>query len=240
MRVWSVRESAGAGSECPCRKSASDLHSVAVEQAGHTPNEERQAPAPRSGGAAGPQGEPEPEAQNRPRARPLAPGVISGAVRRFDSTLDKTLRSAVVPYGYTVTTWAGGAYLVSRRGAPSALEAFGFVCGAIAAFALLATISARRSGSGALMSSEPLPIHPDSTHPIFAAGIHVAAVGLALGAATVVDSLFGNAAWLLNSFTVTLIYLSLSSFELAIAIEVHRRHVGRERARVVRDAVRRR
>ncbi len=35
----------------------------------------------------------------------------------------------------------------------------------------------------------------------------------------VVDRLFGNVAWFLGSFTVTLVYLALSSLELALAIE---------------------
>ncbi len=189
-----------------------------VEQTEQTANE--QAGPPQNGGV-------------NEKPGPLDRGVLGGATRRWDATLDKTLRSAVIPYGYTVTTWAAGAYLVSLRGIPSGLEAFFFVCGAICAFALLATISARRSGSGALMADEPLPIHPDSTHPIFAAGLHIVAVGLAFGVATVVDRLFGNVAWFLGSFTVTLVYLALSSLELAIAIEAHRRQLSLRRARVL-------
>jgi hypothetical protein len=178
----------------------------------------------------------------------LDPGVLRGASRRWDGTLDKTLRAAVIPYGYTVTTWATGAYLVGERGLPSGFEAFIFVCGAIIAFALLSVVSARRSGSGEVMTAEPIPIHPDSNHPIFVAGFHILAIGVAFAAAALLDELTGNAAWFLGSFVVTLIYLALSSLELAVAIELHRRQFGLRRARVVirrrgevlRDAVRRR
>ena len=159
--------------------------------------------------------------------------MLRGAGERWDQTLDKTLRSAVIPYGYTVTVWSTGAYLVHLRGIPSGLEAFAFVCGAIIAFAILATISQRRSGSGDLMTNEPLPIHPDSSHPIFVAGLHIFAVGIAFGGASLVDSSLGNAAWFFGSFVVTLLYLSLSSLELALAIEMHRRQIGLGRARVI-------
>jgi type IV secretory pathway TrbD component len=190
----------------------------------------------------------EPSQTEDGRPGPLDPGVLRAATRRWDGTLDKTLRSAVIPYGYTVTTWATGAYLVGQRGLPSGFEAFIFVCGAIVAFAMLSVLSARRSGSGDLMATETMPIHPDSTHPILIAGVHVIAVGVAFAAAAAVDQLSGNAAWFVGSFTVTLVYLGLSSLELAIAIEMHRREIGLDRARVIvrrqraviRDAVRRR
>ena len=182
------------------------------------------------------------------RLNPLDPGVVRAASRRWDGTLDKTLRAAVIPYGYTVTTWATGAYLVGVRGLPSAFEGFIFVCGAIVAFALLSVLSARIAGTGELLTTEPLPIHPDSTHPIFVAGFHILAIGAAFAAAAAVDELVGNVAWFFGSFVVTIIYLALSSFELAMAIELHRREIGLKRARVIvrrqreviRDVVRRR
>lgn len=163
---------------------------------------------------------------------PLDRGVLKGASQRWDATLDKTLRSALVPYGYTVTTWASGAYLVTMRGRPTAFDVFLFVIGAISAFALLATVAARRSGvsSGELISEEPLPIHPDSNHPIFVAGLHIAATGVAFGTTVLVDKL-GALSWFVSPFAMTLVYLSLSSFELAIAIEAHRRELTLRRAR---------
>ncbi len=150
--------------------------------------------------------------------------MIRGATRRYDSTLDGTLRSAVIPYGYTVTIWAAGAYLIGLRGLPGLLEAFAFVSGALIAFALLASYSQRRLEGRAGESSPD--IHPETSHPIFAAGLHILAVGLALLAAWAVDETLGRGAWFFCSFAVTLIYLTLASLELAFAIEMRQREIG--------------
>lgn len=170
----------------------------------------------------------EPGANEEQDAGPLDASVIRGAVHRYDQTLDKTLRSAVVPYGYTVTVWASGAYLISLRGVPGLFEAFAFVAGALAAFGTLSALSQRHPGTPG--NTVAPPIHPDSSHPIFAAGLHIAAVGLAFGAAGAVDGLLGNAAWFFGSFAVTLIYLSIASAELAIAVEMNQRKIGMGRA----------
>jgi hypothetical protein len=192
------------------------------------------------------QSEPVETPEDERRSSPLSVEVLRGAGDRYGQTLDKTLRSAVVPYGYTVTIWSSGAYLISLRGVPSAWEAFAFVAGAIAAFGVLSALSPRGQGSGSQTIAPP--IHPDSSHPIFAAGLHVAAVGLAFGAATLVDRALGQGAWFFGSFVVTFIYLGIASAELAISVELHQRDlrlpraralVGRPRA-AVRRAVRRR
>jgi hypothetical protein len=183
---------------------------------------------------------------SEPQPRLTDGGVLRAAAARYAGTLDKTLRSAVIPYGYTVTVWASGAYLISLRGLPSGLEAFAFVGGATLAFGVLASMSQWRPGP----IDEPTiaPIHPDSRHPLFAAGLHIAAVGLAFGAATLIDRLLGNLAWFLASFAVTFIYLLIASAELAISVELNQREIGLERARVmvrrrrkaIREVVRRR
>lgn len=147
-------------------------------------------------------------------------GLLAASARRWESTLEVSLRAALVPYGYTITVWASGAYLIHLQGAPALLEAFGFVSGAIIAFALLATISGRLSPSPEARASDP---QPDPSHPIFAAGLHILAVGMALGAASLADSLLGNVAWLVSSFLATAVYLSLASAELAFAIELKAR-----------------
>ncbi len=159
--------------------------------------------------------------------------MLRGASRRYGPILDKTLRSAVVPYGYTVTIWSSGAYLISLRGVPGGWEAFAFVAGAIAAFGLLTAISPpdRESGARAVVP----PIHPDSSHPIFAAGLHIAAVGLAFAAAALVDRTLGSAAWFFGSFGVTLIYLAIASAELAISVELSQREAGNARAMIGRQ-----
>lgn len=156
---------------------------------------------------------------------PLDRGVVRGATGRFDATLDKTLRAAVVPYGYTVTIWATGAYLIRDQAEPGAVfgHALMFIFGALLAFALLATLSQRRRAHAAPAPDEPLPIHPDSSHPIMLSGLHILAAGIAFGAGALVKIGFGELAWFLTPFTVTVLYLALSSLELAMAIEMHRR-----------------
>jgi hypothetical protein len=174
------------------------------------------------------------EGEQRPSS-PFDASVIRASARRYDGILDMTLRSAVVPYGYTVTIWAAGAYLIRQRGLPSVFEAFAFVAGAILAFAVLTAISQRRHqpvAESGQQSAVP-PFHLDSRHPIFAAGLHIAAVGLALGSAALIDSGLGQAAWLLAPFAVTSIYLAIASAELAIAIELRQREIGLRTARVI-------
>jgi hypothetical protein len=161
---------------------------------------------------------------------PTDVSVLRAASGRFAGTLDKTLRSAIVPYGYTVTIWASGAYLISLRGVPAMLEAFAFVAGAIFAFGVLTGLSQRRRPEADPSAVRP-PIHPDSSHPIFAAGLHVAAVGIAFVAASLVDETLGNAAWFFGPFVVTLVYLSIASAEMAIAIELNQREIRLRGAR---------
>lgn len=172
--------------------------------------------------------------------------MLRGAAARYEGTLDKTLRSAVIPYGYTVTIWASGAYLISLRGIPNGWQAFAFVAGATLAFGVLTTVSQRLPGADPDLVAPP--IHPDSRNPIFASGLHIAAVGIAFAAATLVDSLLLDWAWFFGSFAVTIIYLLVASAELAIATELNQREIGLRRAggavrrqgRAIRRVVRRR
>jgi hypothetical protein len=170
---------------------------------------------------------------------PIDIGLFRAAGRRWEGALDTTLRSSVVPYGYTVTIWASGAYLIHLQGTPSMGQAFLFVSGALLAFAALAAFSHGRAVSAPAPAGK---LHPDAAHPILAAGLHITAVGIALFAAGVIDRGTGEAAWLLGSFAVTFIYLGTASGELALALELQRREIGiysaRLRTRRRRDAVR--
>lgn len=162
----------------------------------------------------------------------LGPGVFRAAAHDYDRSLDVTLRGAVVPYGYTVSIWASGAYLIDLQGLPGLLEAFAFVAGAILAFSTLASIVHHRHRVRA-NRGQPAELHPETSHPIFAAGLHIAAVGLALCGAWLIDQTLGSAAWLVTPFSVTFIYLSIASAELAVAVELRRREIGMEHARAI-------
>jgi hypothetical protein len=178
-----------------------------------------------------------------PEGRPPSPldsSVVRSATGNWDRTLDKTLRAALIPYGYTVTIWATGAYIVRDQAEPgiTAVNALLFLSGALIAFALLVTIAQRRARP-ASTDGEPIPIHPDSSHPLLISGLHILAAGIAFGGGMLVKALFGSAAltWFFAPFVVTMLYLSLSSLELAFAVEWHRRRFAPGR---MRNAFRRR
>jgi len=112
-----------------------------------------------------------------------------------------------MPYGYTVTVWATGALLIHLHGTPNVAEAFAFVGGALTAFALLSWLASRRRG-------RPRADPPRSP---LAAGLHLAAAGLALGAAALLDLLPDGLAWPLSSFAATLVYMAVAGAELALS-----------------------
>lgn len=183
------------------------------------------------GGSGGGNGGPDGDGGKRERA-PIDGPLLRAAAERFDGTLETTLRASVIPYGYTVTIWASGAYLIKLQGPPTIWEAFAFVSGAILAFGVLASLATRlphRRGS-----KEAPRLHPEPARPLLAAGLHIVAVGLALASATAVDLVFGDFAWLLASFAATTIYLAAASAELAIAVELQRREFSLSVSRAVR------
>jgi hypothetical protein len=59
------------------------------------------------------------------------------------SALRSTLRPAAVPFGYTLVTWTSGGVLIHRHGAPSLLDAYLFLLGALAGFATATLIAGR-------------------------------------------------------------------------------------------------
>lgn len=68
------------------------------------------------------------------------PGV---AMRRdaYRDALGANAARAMVPYGYTAMNVAAGGVLVGRHGAPTAFEAFLFLFGALAGFALVGLLA---------------------------------------------------------------------------------------------------
>ncbi len=156
---------------------------------------------------------------NEPR-----PSLVRGAASRWRHALEGTLAGTTVPYGYTVTIWVCGAYLIRRQGigAPGigVAEAIAFVTGALLGFAVLAALSGRliaeTSPSAEARTAE-------TRHPLFAAGLHVAAIGLALLTAMLAARWAGDAAWFLTPFFATSVYLGCASIELALALELSHR-----------------
>jgi hypothetical protein len=156
-----------------------------------------------------------------------AAGVLRGAAGRWEQTLEATLRSSMVPYGYTVTIWVSGAYL-ARANKPDLpgiafSEGILFVVGALSAFGALALFSGR-GGRAPMSAGSATKLDPN--HPLFAAGVHIVAIGLALGAGMLSSNVAGEVAWFLTPFLATGIYLAFASLELAVAHELRRRERG--------------
>jgi hypothetical protein len=122
--------------------------------------------------------------------------------------LATVLRSAAVPYGYTVTVWGAGMMLTREGGLPSVEEIFLFVLGAVAGFAVLGLIVRLTGG---------MPSTPSYGALLRTGMIQFVAVGIALGSASLIALIHGGMAWPLAVFVATATYLSLATLELTLA-----------------------
>ena len=133
--------------------------------------------------------------------------------------LQTALHGVGVPYGYAVTVWATGASLAARHGVPGTGEILLFAVGATGAYGGLRLLT-WETGEEA---DKPLPKSPN----LFRAGIvHLAAIGVAIGAALLIARLESSAAWFLAMLVATLLYLGVSSVEVAAVEEEERAPAG--------------
>jgi hypothetical protein len=130
--------------------------------------------------------------------------------------LATVLRSAAVPYGYTVTVWTSGMTLTRERGLPSVDEIFLFMLGAVAGFALLGVIARLTDG---------MPFEASDSALRRTGMMQFVAVGAALGSATLIALIHSGVAWPLGAFVATATYLSLATLELTLA-NGNRAHPG--------------
>ncbi|HET6570000.1 MAG TPA: hypothetical protein VFG58_00720 [Solirubrobacterales bacterium] len=136
------------------------------------------------------------------------PDLTPGEVDHPLQALTTVLRGSAVPYGYTLTVLSSHSIVSHSHGPPSVFDILLFVVGAIAAFAMLGLLAER-------LAPEPLELgHADM---IRAGVIHVVAIGLAFGAATLIALIPGVAAWPLASFAATTLYLFVASLEIVFA-----------------------
>ena len=126
---------------------------------------------------------------------------------RYTSALATVLRGSALPYGYTLTVWTSGAMLTRHRGLPSTGEAFLFVVGAVAGFALLGIVVVLGRG---------VPFDPPRAGLRRTGMVHLLAVGGALGAATLVALIHSGIAWPLGAFVATATYLAIATLELML------------------------
>lgn len=122
--------------------------------------------------------------------------------------LRSVLRVVALPYGYTITVWSSGQELIHHRGMPPVWDVFLFAAGAVAGFAALRVVV-----GGA--DEDPAP--PRGAAPSARAlVIQVAAIGAALGAATLIGLIDSGVAWPLGGFAATALYLAVIALEPAL------------------------
>ena len=152
----------------------------------------------------------------RPRGLgPTGPGeprLGSHPVRKsaYIRALETAIQGAGLPYGYAITVWATGSALVGERGMPRVTNIFLFAAGAAAAYGGLRLLLTWRMGGEA---ETPLTRSPN---PIRAGVVHLAAIGLAITSAVFIARIEGGAPWTLAPFAATLLYLTVSSVEVAL------------------------
>ncbi len=126
----------------------------------------------------------------------------------FFRALQTTLHGAGLPYGYAITVWATGSALAGDHGAPTEVEIFLFAAGATGAYSGLKLLTWETEGK----ADKPLTASP---HPVRAGLVHLAAIGAAITAALLIAQIPGSVAWLLASLAATVVYLGVSSVEVA-------------------------
>ncbi len=124
--------------------------------------------------------------------------------------LETAVQGAGLPYGYAITIWGAGSALVGERGMPSPASIFLFAAGAAAAYGGLRLLLTWNMGGEA---ERPLTRSPN---PIRAGALHLVAIGLAIASATLVARIDSGAAWPLAPYAATLLYLAVSSVEVAL------------------------
>ena len=123
--------------------------------------------------------------------------------------LQTTLHGAGVPYGYAITVWSTGAALAgSHGGGPTNVEIALFALGATSAYSGLKLVTWETEGE----AEKALTASPN---PLRAGVVHLAAIGAAIAAALLIAQIPGSVAWLLAALAATVVYLGVSSVEVA-------------------------
>jgi len=133
--------------------------------------------------------------------------MLSSAYLR---ALETAIQGAGLPYGYAITLWATGSTLVGERAMPSTVDLFMFATGAVAAYGGLRMLLTWKMRGEA---EAPLTRSPN---PIRAGALHLVAIGLAITSSTLIARIGSDAAWTLAPCAATLLYLGVSSIEVAL------------------------
>lgn len=122
--------------------------------------------------------------------------------------LQTALHGAGLPYGYAVTVWSAGSVVAREHGMPTEAEVFLFAVGAASAYGGLMLLTGDTGGEATKQLTR-------SPHVVRAGLVHLAAIGAAITAALLIAQIPGSAAWLLATFAATVLYLGVSSIEVA-------------------------
>ncbi len=137
--------------------------------------------------------------------------MATDVAERYRRGLRQAVGASAGPYGYTLTVWTSGAVLVHNEGLPTGIEAILFAVGSIVAFA----------GAGAIAFGSRSARSEASTrgaHPALWGSLHFVPIALAIGAASVIGSLFdGTVTWPIGGVVVTGIYLASVGGQIMLA-----------------------
>jgi hypothetical protein len=130
---------------------------------------------------------------------------------RYREQLERTVSSAVVPYGYTLSIWGGGGVAIHALGPPTLLDALLYVAGGALGF-LATEMLAHGDIRPHLRPPEPPPLMAGwgAVH-LLPAGVSV------LAAAAAADLLGDTLAWPAAGLLVTMAYLMLSALQATLA-----------------------
>jgi len=126
----------------------------------------------------------------------------------YFKALQTALHGAGLPYGYAITVWATGSALAGEHGMPTKAEIFLFALGATGAYGGLTLLTWDTEAE----AQKPLTRSP---HMLRAGLVHLAAIGAAITAALLVAQIQGSVTWFLATLAAILLYLGVSSIEVA-------------------------
>lgn len=126
----------------------------------------------------------------------------------YFKALQTALHGAGVPYGYAITVSSTAAAVAGQHGPPRPGEILLFALGATIGYGGLVAATWETGGE----ADRPLTRSP---YRVRAGIVHLAAIGLAICAALLIARLDSIAAWPLATLAATLLYLAISSVEVA-------------------------
>ncbi len=129
---------------------------------------------------------------------------------RYVENLKDAVAASSAPYGYTLTVWCSGAISIHSLGLPSPHHVFLFLVGGVAAFLAVEAI-AYGTLRVRLIRADPVTVAVWGNAHLLTAGIAVACVWASA------ELVGGTAAWPLNGFVATAVYLLLNSLQLTLA-----------------------